>query len=108
MRPVDIVRRAGQGIRRPIGKCRGWEQSARPGEREGAEGDQGADVNNGWQTKKLVDAVAAVSTGPFGSVLHKSDYVDDGVPLVNPINIIGERIVPDPTKLISDATRQRL
>ena len=65
-------------------------------------------MNNGWQTRKLVDAVAAVSTGPFGSVLHKSDYVDDGVPLVNPINIIGERIVPDPTKLISDATKQRL
>jgi type I restriction enzyme S subunit len=62
----------------------------------------------GWQRKRLADFAATVSTGPFGSVLHKSDYVDDGVPLVNPINIVGEHIVPDPTKLIDKATRQRL
>jgi type I restriction enzyme S subunit len=61
-----------------------------------------------WEKKRLGDWAAAVSTGPFGSVLHKSDYVDDGVPLVNPINIVGERIVPDPTKLIGEATRRRL
>ena len=62
----------------------------------------------GWQTKRLGDFAAAVSTGPFGSVLHKSDYVDDGVPLVNPINIVGETIVPDQTKLISAVTKRRL
>lgn len=62
----------------------------------------------GWQTKRLGDFAAAVSTGPFGSILHKSDYVDDGVPLVNPINIIGDSIVPDPSKLISEVTIKRL
>jgi len=63
---------------------------------------------NGWRKARLGDFVATVSTGPFGSVLHKSDYVNDGVPLVNPINIVGERIVPDPTKLIDKVTAQRL
>lgn len=61
----------------------------------------------GWQTSCLGDC-AAVSTGPFGSILHKSDYVDDGVPLVNPINIVGDSIVPDTSKLISGETIKRL
>jgi restriction endonuclease S subunit len=65
-------------------------------------------MKDGWQTKRLADFSVTVSTGPFGSILHKSDYVDDGVPLVNPINIVGESIVPDPSKLISDATKRRL
>jgi type I restriction enzyme S subunit len=41
-------------------------------------------------------------------MLHKSDYVDRGVPLVNPINIVDDRIVPDPSKLIGKTTKQRL
>ena len=49
-----------------------------------------------------------VSTGPFGSVLHKSDYVEEGVPLVNPINIVDDGIVADSSMLVSDATKQRL
>ena len=65
-------------------------------------------MKKGWQTKRLGDFAAAVSTGPFGSILHKSDYVDDGVPLVNPINIVGDSIVPDPAKLISEVTIKRL
>lgn len=61
----------------------------------------------GWQTARLGD-VATVSTGPFGSLLHKSDYVDHGVPLVNPTNIVGDLIVADPAKLISTSTQKRL
>ena len=62
----------------------------------------------GWQTKKLGDFSAAISTGPFGSLLHKSDYVDNGVPLVNPTNMVNDRILPDASMLISETTRQRL
>ncbi len=61
-----------------------------------------------WQKKRLGDFAQAVSTGPFGSLLHKSDYMEQGVPLVNPINIVDERIVPDSTKLIGDSTKKRL
>jgi len=60
-----------------------------------------------WRQTKLGD-VALVSTGPFGSLLHKSDYTSHGVPLVNPVNIQNEIIIPDPTKLINQATKQRL
>lgn len=65
-------------------------------------------MKKGCQTRRLGDFAVTVSTGPFGSVLHKSDYVDRGVPLVNPINIVDETIVPDPSKLIGDATKRRL
>lgn len=65
-------------------------------------------MKNAWQTKRLADFAESISTGPFGSILHKSDYVDDGVPLVNPINIVEESIVPDPSKLISAVTKVRL
>jgi type I restriction enzyme S subunit len=71
-------------------------------------------MNNGtvgkpeWQTQKLAELARTISTGPFGSLLHKSDYVDDGVPLVNPTNMVNERILPDTSMMISEATRQRL
>lgn len=64
-------------------------------------------MTEGWRTGRLID-FASVSTGPFGSLLHKSDYVSDGVPLVNPINIVGDQITPDPEKLIDKQTVSRL
>ena len=43
---------------------------------------------NGWICVNLGELCSIFSTGPFGSMVHKSDYVEkDGVPLVNPINI---------------------
>jgi type I restriction enzyme, S subunit len=65
-------------------------------------------MKEGWQTRPLRDYAVTVSTGPFGSILHKSDYTDQGVPLVNPINIVGEQIVADTSKLIGEATKRRL
>lgn len=61
-----------------------------------------------WKTRRLSEVADRVSTGPFGSILHKSDYVSEGVPLVNPINMVDGGIVPDPTKLISHETIKRL
>lgn len=63
---------------------------------------------NKWSEVHLSDCAISISTGPFGSLLHKSDYVSEGVPLVNPINIVGSEIVPDGNKLISDKTKDRL
>lgn len=57
---------------------------------------------------RLADCVEKVSTGPFGSLLHKSDYVSRGVPLVNPVNIQGPRIVGDGCKQVDENTLARL
>jgi type I restriction enzyme, S subunit len=64
-------------------------------------------MTSGWHRTELAN-VARVSTGPFGSLLHKSDYTSHGIPLLNPINIRDGRIVPDSEKLLSEATVRRL
>lgn len=62
----------------------------------------------GWEEKTLADVVSELVTGPFGSMLHKSDYVDDGIPVVNPQNIIGGKIVPLKKTMVSAQTKERL
>jgi type I restriction enzyme S subunit len=64
--------------------------------------------DEGWLESRLGDLVECISTGPFGSILHKSDYQHGGVPLVNPINIEGDKIVPDGRKAVGSETAQRL
>lgn len=49
----------------------------------------------GWAWQRFADFALDVSTGPFGSLIHQSDYVVGGVPLVNPSHMIDGRIVPD-------------
>jgi type I restriction enzyme, S subunit len=65
-------------------------------------------VTEGWNRAPLVDFAELVSTGPFGSMLHKSDYVSHGVPLVNPTNIADESIVPDLKKQVGADALTRL
>ncbi len=62
----------------------------------------------GWVETKLSDATGGIFTGPFGSLLHKSDYVDDGIPLVNPAHITETGVEPDLRKTISKETAKRL
>jgi type I restriction enzyme S subunit len=62
----------------------------------------------GWVERPLGECVASISTGPFGSLLHKSDYEHGEIPLVNPINIDGDEIVPDERKAVGKATAERL
>lgn len=62
----------------------------------------------GWVETTLSEATGGVFTGPFGSLLHKSDYVEDGIPLVNPAHITETGIVPDLRKTVSKETARRL
>ena len=57
---------------------------------------------NGWQWTRFSTYALEVSTGPFGSMLHKSDYVSGGIPLVNPSHMIGGRIVPESNVAVSE------
>ncbi|WP_318489147.1 restriction endonuclease subunit S [Photobacterium leiognathi] len=47
-----------------------------------------------WESVSL-ESLAKVQIGPFGSQLHKEDYISDGIPLINPTHIINGQIVPD-------------
>ena len=48
----------------------------------------------GWEVKKIKD-ISIVKIGPFGSLLHTSDYISGGIPLVNPVHMQDEKICPD-------------
>ena len=49
-----------------------------------------------------------VQTGPFGTQLHKEDYVDDGTPIITVEHLGENRIVHGDTPLVSDADKSRL
>lgn len=62
----------------------------------------------GWVDTTIAAATGGVFTGPFGSLLHKSDYIEHGIPLVNPAHITSVGIEPDLRKTVSEETAQRL
>lgn len=57
---------------------------------------------------KFDEVISDIITGPFGSMLHKSDYVTDGVPVVNPQNIVNGEIVSIQKTMIDQKTKERL
>ncbi|HMI67416.1 MAG TPA: restriction endonuclease subunit S, partial [Cyclobacteriaceae bacterium] len=66
------------------------------------------EIPKNWTWCRLGEIALSISTGPFGTMLHKSDYVENGIPLVNPMNIIDERIVASKKMMINERTRERL
>ena len=46
----------------------------------------------GWEVRELKATKSRVQIGPFGSLLHKEDYIVGGVPLVNPMHIVSGQI----------------
>ena len=54
-----------------------------------------------WHFVPLSD-LAEIKIGPFGSLLHKEDYIPNGHALVNPSHILGGMIVSDIELTISD------
>lgn len=61
----------------------------------------------GWEVKKLGE-MSIVKTGPFGSMLHKEDYISNGIPIVNPIHIKDYRVVADVNFTISNEKANEL
>ena len=61
----------------------------------------------GWEVK-MFGEISSVKTGPFGSMLHKEDYISNGIPLVNPIHIKDYRVIADMDFTISDEKAREL
>lgn len=66
------------------------------------------DMPQGWSVTRFGDYIFELSTGPFGSVIHKEDYVHSGVPLVNPSHMIDGHIVHDPSISVPQALAEKL
>ena len=70
-------------------------------------------VPRGWDLLALGEIVSkseggSIQTGPFGSQLHASDYVPDGVPTIMPVNIGDNKIIEAGIQRITEADANRL
>ena len=54
----------------------------------------------GWEVKKLKE-ISLIQIGPFGTQLHKEDYIENGIPLINPTHIVKGKIVPNTSLTIT-------
>ncbi len=65
-------------------------------------------VPDTWIETPLRHLGCSVQTGPFGSQLHADEYVTDGWPVVNPMNLSGGKITATAAMMISDEKRAEL
>ena len=63
---------------------------------------------HGWAWTRFSDFVNEVATGPFGSMIHKSDYIDGGIPLINPSHMINGKIQEDSAISVSELKAEEL
>ena len=61
----------------------------------------------GWEKRPLSEE-AEIRIGPFGSLLHKEDYITGGHALINPSHIIDGRITPDNDLTLTDDKYEEL
>lgn len=52
--------------------------------------------------KVSLSELADIRIGPFGSLLHKEDYIEGGHPLLNPSHIVDGKVAPDYKLSISE------
>lgn len=60
------------------------------------------------QFASLSEALSELKTGPFGSVLHQSDYITGGIPIVNPMHINSGKITPSDEMTVSPEKAEEL
>lgn len=65
-------------------------------------------LSEGDPTAPLRHLGVQVTTGPFGTVFSASEYVDGGVPMINPTHIKDGELLPDPSHSVSLPTAARL
>ena len=61
-----------------------------------------------WEMVKLGEVAEKIQIGPFGTQLHKSDYINGGIPLINPIHISNNKIQPDKSFSVSEEKYKEL
>ncbi|MBK7142268.1 MAG: restriction endonuclease subunit S [bacterium] len=61
-----------------------------------------------WSEETVGTTTREIRTGPFGSALHKSDYITGGIPVINPMHLVDGRIISSSNVTIGKVTLQRL
>ncbi len=66
------------------------------------------ELPSGWVLARFSDFVNEVATGPFGSMIHKSDYIDGGIPLINPSHMVNGFIKHDSAISVTELKAKEL
>lgn len=66
------------------------------------------EVPEHWVVAQFKFNTLVMQTGPFGSQLHAEEYIEDGIPLINPAHMIDGEIVPDSRVTVDETTQERL
>ena len=66
------------------------------------------DVPGHWEVISLRATAHSIQTGPFGSQLHASDYVNDGTPVINPSHLRDGAIHADDRISVNEKVVERL
>ena len=65
-------------------------------------------VTEGDEIVSIGQTSSLVQTGPFGSQLHAEEYVDNGIPIINPAHIGALGVMPDPSIGVSPEKAEEL
>jgi type I restriction enzyme, S subunit len=66
------------------------------------------DIPAHWEVLQVRFACPSLQTGPFGSQLHAEEYIDNGVPVINPAHLKNNKITPDFGISVDEKTANRL
>lgn len=62
----------------------------------------------GFKVAKLAEQVDLIQIGPFGTQLHQEDYIENGIPLINPSHIKNGKIIPNDKLTVSKSKHEEL
>lgn len=66
------------------------------------------EVPEHWDVMQFKFVTNLMQTGPFGSQLHADEYIENGVPLINPAHIVNGQIVPDSNVSVDSKIKDQL
>lgn len=66
------------------------------------------DLGESARTVEISDIVEEIRIGPFGTMLHKEDYITGGVPVINPQHIKNNTIIPSEKVSITEEKADEL
>ena len=92
----------------PQGMGKNGDTSQAPSPLEGEGWGAGEKLPSGWKTEELSGVSERIQIGPFGTQLHKADYVSNGIPLINPTHIQGSKINHDSELSVSKSKFKEL
>jgi type I restriction enzyme S subunit len=66
------------------------------------------DIPAHWTVSKLAYLSLSLQTGPFGSQLHADEYIEGGVPLINPTDISNGEVLENAKITVGEDVAERL